>query len=1314
MSRLKFKSSTFRSRALRIARPFVPVDYPYRVDTFYAMGVVAELGRLAIGAWSPVGIGGGYIAAGAYGGAVDTFNVTNSPSLQLVSFDIQRSKLSVVSELPIHEKFASLDWSIPSRSFPAGLIAGGLNDGTVRVWDAASVIRSGKSGDDPNKGVVFGEKSSQTKHSGAVRALSFNPTIPTRLATGSADGNVLVWDLSNPSAGASVRHPAGQSTSNAGSKEEVTAVSWNFKVPQVLASATTSGVMNVWDLKKSKCVISIRNPRGRLRCSSLAWHPDIATQIIVTCDEDESTGALLWDMRNANAPIMTYTHHSPKGVAACSWSTHDSDMLLTSSKDARTIVASVSSGEIISEAPQAANWNFDVKWSPRIPGLYLSSSYDGRLTVNSIMTATTGLSVSSETADALAESFGEMVGGFQTGVGVQSPRATESQRVIYNLARPPKWMRKAASISFSFGGWRASVCSKDGCNVNIEPFHDSFPSLAGSSLKLDDMLVSLTSEDPSPAQQWCSEASARAETPKEKLAWDAIEILFQTDSRRKLLTYLGFDLPPPDAGDIIEMPVYGLQRSAPLAVPVRPTPQSEVDEPTPKQDGAPESDVITNGVGGLNLDGPAPWETDIGVDATNPQDSILDGDDTANGGPEGLGDGQIGKGALKGDVSQRSSFAGKSVEEIELLIRRGVVVGDFLTAVEASLHIGRTADALIIAHAGGPRLWEYAQTEYLSKASLSSSSSIVGAIAGPQSKMDDYIRQTAESGKESWKEALAVLLTYCPADDLMGACTALGQRLLVKGSHGPALFCFICGNDTRMATSTWMRERPTVSKATSAMMSDRLEHLVALVKKVRILTAASLLGLGEREIGAVRSLDEVSGSVLCEFGALLTAGGDAALAVTYLSNLDPSYNCVYGTAEDLQAKAAESLAAVDSATVMSSEIVSPGNGQGYNHYNAYEHGYSSTPGMYPDTSYGNTNAHGVGAAPPPPPSNSWSTQAPPVPTAPYSNTPLSPTHSAVSRTLPPQALSPLRPSTAYSAHAPAPERSAYDPSAAYAAAPAYNPSAYQQPPLPPAPGSNYALAAASGAQLGGAAPTTPTAPVPAQFPAAAPPSVPPVPMNGTGYGMQAPQPTPMGTTFNAPAHQLEPSPPPPPPPADDGAPPPMPYHANARPGSGSSLPPSAEVAVAQARRTKPLSSSGTPGGPPRRSPSTCSSLSALGIETALLEKADVSKVPADQQVIVKSLRGSYTYARSLSEVPRYRKKIEDISKRLGRLLAALNNGLLEQAIVDLLISFGKAVEKGNYDEASVIVSKLTKQYWDSNSQWIQGLKRLIDCVLTGR
>ncbi|CDF36473.1 unnamed protein product [Chondrus crispus] len=1236
-----------------------------------------------------------------------------SASLELIAVDIQRSKLTPVSNIPSSHKFCAIEWGLPSRAHPFGLIASGLADGTVRIFDAAPLIRQNAgSVNDESTAVVYGSATTTKRHTGPVKSLSFNSFLPTRLATGGADGQVLVWDFNNVSAGPIARPLAeSQATSNITQKEEITAIAWNRKVEHVLGTATNSGLLKVWDSNQGKRVLSIRNPRGRLRCSALEWHPEIATQIILACDEDQDSGATLWDLRNASAPVMSYTHHGPNGVSAMSWCPHDSDMLLTSSRDSRTVAVSVSTGEVLSEAPKTANWNFDVKWSPRIPGMYLSSSQDGTIAVNALMTTTTGPSVSSETANALAESFGEMAGGFQVGVQDQSPRAVDKPRVSYNLNRPPKWLKRPVSVSFGFGGRQTSLSSKGAGKVDIESFDESFSGLREACVELDTILLDMTADDPSPALRWCQQASAGSESAKDQMAWDALGMVFRQDCRRLVLKYLGFEPPSIEAGDDITMPVYGLPLSHALAIPVRSAPREIRTVSETLLNRADDIDAVTNGTGALNLDRPAPWEvTETRSGHDEVKASILDGDDSLAEVEETPTNKTNGVPGSKSQAGTSGSFVGKTREEIDVLVKKSVIVGDFKTAVEACLHVGRTADALIIAHAGGPDLWLETQAEYISNAGLSAGASIVGAIAGPKTKMDAYIRDAGNSGKESWKEALAVLMTYCPGEEISEACSSLGQRLLIAQNEAAALFCFICAGNTRMATTLWMRYRPLMAKPTSVMMADRIQRLSALVQKVRLLTAASTLGAGERQIGAVKALDEVSGSVLCEYGALLASQGDASLAVMYLSNLDANYTCMYGSAEMIQAHASEQLAMDDSATAASHNVASSSTPA----YHPYNTGYSDSTYAYGNDGYSPGQAYGVasqpqygavsGALPPAPmavPAPSFGA-TPPGPERYSSSLPPIPSNPVASRPTPP---------SVFASGAPSAERPFYDASAAYASVPAYGQDMYRAPP-PPAPIVPAAIGAPSTGSYAspipaGTAATAPLAPPPVGGRTAAPP------IQGGTYGLEPPMGV-VNTNLGLQTQSLAAPAPPPPPPNDATSSPPMSYHAKARPGSGASLPPSAEVAVAEQRRSRPMSSSGTPGGPPRRSTSTSSSLSALGSETVLLEKADVSKVPADQQVIVNSFRGAYMYALNQNSSPSYKRKMADVNKKLGRLLAGLNAGLVEAPVVELLIEVGSSIEKGNYDQATTVVKTLTKQHWDQNAQWIRGLKRLIDCVLTGR
>lgn len=60
-----------------------------------------------------------------------------------------------------------------------------------------------------------------------------------------------------------------------------------------------------------------------------------------------------------------------------SWCTHDPTLLLSSGKDNRTLCWDVHNGTIVTDT-SSGQWNFDVQWSLRTPGVFSTSSFDGK------------------------------------------------------------------------------------------------------------------------------------------------------------------------------------------------------------------------------------------------------------------------------------------------------------------------------------------------------------------------------------------------------------------------------------------------------------------------------------------------------------------------------------------------------------------------------------------------------------------------------------------------------------------------------------------------------------------------------------------------------------------------------------------------------------------------------------------------------------------------------------------------------------------------------------------------------------------------
>ena len=142
-----------------------------------------------------------------------------------------------------------------------GLLAGGLVDGSVCIWNPARIV--GHAPDTSGQLLCRLQK-----HAGAVRGLEFNPFSPNLLASGGADGELCIWDVGNPAqpslypamkagGGAAAGGRAG-----AAAQPEITCLAWNRKVQHILATCTAAGTVVVWDLKKQRPVITFKDPSG--------------------------------------------------------------------------------------------------------------------------------------------------------------------------------------------------------------------------------------------------------------------------------------------------------------------------------------------------------------------------------------------------------------------------------------------------------------------------------------------------------------------------------------------------------------------------------------------------------------------------------------------------------------------------------------------------------------------------------------------------------------------------------------------------------------------------------------------------------------------------------------------------------------------------------------------------------------------------------------------------------------------------------------------------------------------------------------------
>jgi len=288
---------------------------------------------------------------------------------------------------------------IDTGVYPYGIVGGGLQDGILSLWNPHAIINS--------NGADSGLIHSRQIHNGTVNCVEFHPTKSNLMATCGSDSEVNILNIEKPTE-TDLYKP---STTNKHQGSEVLACAWNRIVPHILCSCSNTGTTVVWDLKQKKEVISFQDPANRLRCSSVAWHPEVPTQLMVCYDDDRQPSMQMWDLRNCQYPFKETAPHT-KGLLGVAWNQMDPNLILTCGKDNRIICSSISSGSPETWCEMSAQqWSYEVKWAPHKPSLFSAASYNGSVSIYSVQQ--------------------------QQNAGVKYC---------------PKWYRKPCGASFGFGG----------------------------------------------------------------------------------------------------------------------------------------------------------------------------------------------------------------------------------------------------------------------------------------------------------------------------------------------------------------------------------------------------------------------------------------------------------------------------------------------------------------------------------------------------------------------------------------------------------------------------------------------------------------------------------------------------------------------------------------------------------------------------------------------------------------------------------------------------------------------------------------------
>ncbi|XP_008639514.1 PREDICTED: protein transport protein Sec31A isoform X7 [Corvus brachyrhynchos] len=771
-----------------------------------------EIDRTAMQAWSPAQQHPIYLATGTSAQQLDA-TFSTSASLEIFELDLADPSLDMKScaTFSSSHRYHKLIWgphSMSSGDRVSGVLIAGGENGNVILYDPAKII-------DGEAEVIIAQKD---KHTGPVRALDVNMFQTNLVASGANESEIYIWDLNNfatPMTPGVKTQPL----------EDISCIAWNRQVQHILASASPSGRATVWDLRKNEPIIKVSDHNNRMHCSGLAWHPEVATQMILASEDDRLPVIQMWDLRFASSPLRVLESHT-RGILAIAWSMADPELLLSCGKDAKILCSNPNTGEVLYELPTNTQWCFDIQWCPRNPAVMSAASFDGRISVYSIMGGSTD-GLRQKQVDQLSSSFGNLdpFGTGQPLPPLQLPQQTAPQSVVLPLKKPPKWIRRPMGASFSFGGKLVTFeNSKSPQQPGMEQQQQQHPHVYVSQVVTEKEFLARSNQLQEAVQSegfvsYCQKKIDMALADFERNVWAFLKVNFEEDSRVKYLELLGY----------------------------------RKDDLRKKITSALNKEGLADGVLGE-----APAESDASVPN--------EGDEGQTTEEQFLGEMLKDHKKETEDLGSAKTTFNISVSgDVDGLITQALLTGNFESAVDLCLHDNRMADAIILAIAGGQELLSRTQEKYFAKMQ----SKITRLITAVVTKNWKEIVQSCDL--QNWREALAAVLTYARPDEFTALCDLLGSRLENEGDsvlQTQACLCYICAGNVDKLVACWTKVQDGNSPLS---LQDLIEKVVILRKAVQLTQAVD-----PNAVGALLA------EKMSQYANLLAAQGSLAAALTFL------------------------------------------------------------------------------------------------------------------------------------------------------------------------------------------------------------------------------------------------------------------------------------------------------------------------------------------------------------------------------------------------------------------------------------------------
>ena len=164
------------------------------------------------------------------------------------------------------------------------------------------------------------------------------------------------------------------------------------------------------------------------------WNPEIATQFVVSNDDDQNPSFNVWDLRKTDYPVSTFQNIHYSGITSISWCLADPNLVASTGRDDRTVITNFKSREMVMEFPNTSTSYESVTWSQHLQGKLAALDSQGNTDVLSFQPQSQQ-SVGQPRQAGAEESFAVPMPNQQTGIPYT-----------------PKWLKPKCGARFGFGG----------------------------------------------------------------------------------------------------------------------------------------------------------------------------------------------------------------------------------------------------------------------------------------------------------------------------------------------------------------------------------------------------------------------------------------------------------------------------------------------------------------------------------------------------------------------------------------------------------------------------------------------------------------------------------------------------------------------------------------------------------------------------------------------------------------------------------------------------------------------------------------------